>query len=163
MACHRALVVLLRGLRWARTPLAVGAWVIIGGALWSFQGTKGVVQKEDPEELMREVVANEVNAERNDHSLWRYRQDQLRGGTSERFEFVETSDGKIHRLLAQDGHVLTPQESREEDARLDAIWRIQESFSSAQEKRHRMRKRKAICCECCPPRPAIITLGPELT
>jgi hypothetical protein len=113
---------------WTTTLLAVGSSAILVGASLSFQRTPSDGRQEDPEQLIRDAVANEVNAEQNDHSLWRHRQIRQRGDNSEQLEFVGTRDGEIHRLLDRDGHLLTPQQLNKEDARINALLANPERF-----------------------------------
>jgi hypothetical protein len=133
---------------WAATLLAVGSSTILAAASWSFQETPSDKQ------LIREVVVNEVNAEQNDHSLWRHRQIRQRGGNREQLEFVGTPDGEIHRLLAQDGHLLTPQQLSKEDARINALLanpeRLQQTArkeeQDAEEEQHLLRMLPTAFC-----------------
>jgi len=72
-------------------------------------------------ELMRQVVANELQAEQNDHSLWRYREVRRHGSTRQQFEYVDTPQGTIHWLLGQNGHALNLVEQRKEDSRIQEL------------------------------------------
>ena len=113
----------------------------------TLQENLGTGQQQNPEQLIREVVANELKAQQTDHSMWRYTQTRHRGGTTEQLAFVETSKGEIHRLLAQNGQPLTPQGSIKEDARIQKLLASPQVFQQharreeqdAQEEQHLLR------------------------
>ena len=65
-------------------------------------------------QLVREVVNNEVHASEADHSHWMYRQLHRDPHNNELKECVETKEATICRVLARNGHPLTPEEERKE-------------------------------------------------
>lgn len=88
----------------------------------------------DAQQLAREVIQNEVQAEANNHNLWSYRELTRRNGNELLYEYRETNDGTIHRLLAVNGHPLNPKEREAEDARIRKIIRSPEAVKEAQKK-----------------------------
>jgi hypothetical protein len=119
MTCRHAFAEFLS--YWAGELLTIAASAILINACWAFQGSYSDDQQHDPEQLIGEVVRNELNAAQNDHSLWRYREIRRNDNKSEELEFVETPDGNIHCLLAQNRHALSHQELSKEDARIGAL------------------------------------------
>lgn len=78
-------------------------------------------QKQDPNQLMVEVVSNELKAQQDDNSLWCYKQIRYLGKGTEELEFVDTPSGTIHRLMRRDGRSLSAAESKREDARISHL------------------------------------------
>jgi hypothetical protein len=136
-----------RGLHSLVMLLAAGAFVTLAGSGRRPQENPDAGQQQSPEQLIREVAANEIRAQQNDHSLWRYMQTRQRGTVTERLAFVETPQGEMHRLLAQNGQPLSPQASGLEDARIQKLLASPEVFQQrarkeeqdAQEERHLLR------------------------
>src|SRR5579872_5678973 len=77
----------------------------------------------DAQQLAREVIQNEVQAEANNHALWCYRETKKSVGKEMLYEYCETREGTLHRLLAINGHPLPPQQRQKEDARLQKLVR----------------------------------------
>ncbi len=57
-------------------------------------------------QLAAEVVRNELKAQDEDTSLWKYREFHQEDGKAQLFEVVQTKDGEIHRLISVDGKAL---------------------------------------------------------
>ena len=74
---------------------------------------------EDALPLVKVAVQTELDADDNDHSRWRYRDDQQELKTVS--IVVETDSGSVKRLISRDGKPLTPDEQREEDDRLNRL------------------------------------------
>src|SRR5579862_3061911 len=69
-------------------------------------------------DLVRQVVHNEEQAQGRDHSLWTYRRRQATtDGARKSFLVCETKDGEIERLVAVDDHPISAAERKAEDAR----------------------------------------------
>jgi hypothetical protein len=90
----------------------------------------------DPAQLMRDVVANELKADKDDHSRWEYTETRQHGRQGDQRLVVETPDGDVYRLTAQNGHPLTPEAAKREDARISKIAQRPEAF------RERIRKER---------------------
>jgi hypothetical protein len=78
-------------------------------------------QPKDARAFVRDVVANELAADANDHSLWMYRDDNKVPGMHTVKLVIETREGDLSRTLERDGHPLTPQAQQEEEQTMDAF------------------------------------------
>ncbi len=67
--------------------------------------------------LLKLAVKAELNADDNDHSRWRYRDDEQDAGTVS--IVVQTDAGSVKRLISRDGRPLSAAEAAGEDARID--------------------------------------------
>ena len=73
-------------------------------------------------QLVRQVIAHELQAEENDHSYWRFRLQQTEPGSGTRTEeVIETPQGWARRLLAINGRPLTPQERAKDNEQLQKL------------------------------------------
>jgi hypothetical protein len=75
----------------------------------------------DADQLVREVIQNERQAQADDHTYWRYRDLREKDGREELRDVIETKDGEIDRLLAINGEPLTPKQNRMEDSRIQEL------------------------------------------
>lgn len=98
--------------------LALSFSVAIAAASWQPQSLQNTEPSESPGQLISEVVSNEMDAQKNDHSLWCYKQVQHTGGSTEEREVVDTPAGSIHRVLKRDGQPLSAEEISREDDRI---------------------------------------------
>jgi hypothetical protein len=74
----------------------------------------------NPRDLVRRAIENQLkNTTRKQYSTWKERDIKPRG-TSVR-QLVETPNGVLGRTLEKDGHPLTPQEVKDEDARVNRL------------------------------------------
>jgi len=78
-------------------------------------------QPEDARAFVRAVVANELAADANDHSLWMYRDDNKVPGTHTVKLVIETSQGDLSKTVERDDHPLTPQAQKEDEQKMDAF------------------------------------------
>jgi hypothetical protein len=78
--------------------------------------------QQPPNQLVRQVINHEVQAENHDNSYWMFRlqETQPHGGTKTE-QVVETPHGWVRRLLAINGRALTAQERAKDDARLQKL------------------------------------------
>ena len=67
--------------------------------------------------MVRRAVQSEMAASRNDHSLWRYRDERRDESTTS--VVVETTEGSVKRLVERSGHPLSPAESDAESKRVE--------------------------------------------
>src|SRR5205807_6015847 len=70
-----------------------------------------------------EVVNQEVDSSEADHSRWMYRQQHTDPRSNELKECIDTSEGTICRVLARNGHPLTPQEEQQEIQQIQELAR----------------------------------------
>ena len=69
--------------------------------------------------LLKVAVQTEIAADDNDHSRWRYRDDQQELGTVS--IVVQTDNGSVKRLISRGGKPLSADEAREEDERINLL------------------------------------------
>lgn len=79
--------------------------------------------QQNAQELVKRMVENELKCENDDKTHWRFRKVDDKPGKSETWDVIETENGEISRLLAVDGHPLTPQEREADQARLHKFLR----------------------------------------
>jgi len=75
---------------------------------------------QDPqiEQRVRVAVTTELEADRNDHSRWRYRSNVRRPEGEFVYEVVETDNGSVKKKIRQNGQPLTPDELEKENQRI---------------------------------------------
>lgn len=72
-------------------------------------------------DLVRAVVAQELKAQDTGHSRWMYRVDKEEQGRKKTIEVVQTEQGSLDRLVAIDGHPLSPKEQQGEKQRIEDL------------------------------------------
>lgn len=86
---------------------------------------------QDAKALVSKAVRSELAADQNDHSLWRYRDEQkVQNKVS---IVVNTRQGSVKRLIERNGQPLSQAETQAEDARLQNF--IHDSSKLAKQKR----------------------------
>ncbi|WP_263383028.1 hypothetical protein [Granulicella arctica] len=88
----------------------LGCAVLIAGPLFG----------QTPKEIVQQAVQTEIAASRNDHSLWRYRQEEKVPAYTVSI-VVETSHGSIKQKVEQDGHPLAPEQTVAEMKRIQSF------------------------------------------
>jgi hypothetical protein len=66
-------------------------------------------------EFVRQIIDNELQAEKNDHSHWMLRLETRKSGTTEVREVVETKDGDLDWLISVNGKPLPEHQRRERE------------------------------------------------
>lgn len=75
-----------------------------------------------PNQLVRQVIAHELQAENKDHSEWMFRLQHTGADRQTKTEeVIETPHGWVRRLLAINGRPLTPEQRAQDDARLHKL------------------------------------------
>lgn len=74
-----------------------------------------------PNDLVRAVVANELKPQ--DTTRWMYEAYKEENGKKQTQEVVQTREGSLERLVAIDGHLLSPDKQQEEAARIEKLVR----------------------------------------
>jgi hypothetical protein len=88
----------------------------------------------EPDQLVREVMRNEIQAQTREDELWSYRELTRRRGKEQLVAYCETKDGTIHRLLAINGHPLDASQRQAEDRRVQKLIRSSDALHEAQKK-----------------------------
>ena len=80
-------------------------------------------QKQDvhAQQIVRAAVKVELAADLADHSRWQYRDLNHKPDGEALYEVVETDHGAVKKKLKHDGHPLTPDELKAEDARIQSF------------------------------------------
>jgi len=79
-------------------------------------------QNIQPGQLVREMVHNELEGQKNDHTQWRYRElSQQDGKPQELRDVFDTKDGDISRLLAVNGVPLSASQQAKENERIQKL------------------------------------------
>lgn len=90
---------------------------------------KGMFAQE-PTQIVRQAVATELAADRDDHSRWSYLEVDRKPKGSVTQWVAETSNGSLHRVLKSNGRELGPRKQQQE---MDAF--LQDPAKQAQQKR----------------------------
>lgn len=103
---------------------ALNALIALLPAAAIFCQSDSLDQKISANDLARAVVANELGASREEHqSRWMYRVDREEQGKKKAKEVVQTGQGSLDRLVANDGHPLNAKEQQDEMARIENLVR----------------------------------------
>jgi hypothetical protein len=86
----------------------------------------------DAKEIVRSAGKTEMAADENDHSRWRY-QDEDRSANDSVWIVVQTEQGSVKRLIARGGRPLTEAEARDEERRVQEF--IHDPAKMAKQKR----------------------------
>jgi hypothetical protein len=89
------------------------------------------MQSQDAKALVAKAVQSELKADANDHTLWRYRDEQRE--LNKVSIVVETRHGSVKRLIERNGQPLNQADEQGEDARLHEF--IGDSAKLAKQKR----------------------------
>jgi hypothetical protein len=98
-------------LRFSSGLMVLGGILLAGLLPLRAQSTK------DAKEIVRVAMEAELAADLNDHSHWRYKDDQ-RDGTETVSIVVETGHGSVRRVISRNGTPLTEEEAKVEDERV---------------------------------------------
>ena len=102
----------------ARFPWCISVALMSFLLLPGFCG-KSAAEKIPAQELVKQVVYNELQANQNDHTHWMYRDSDTLPSKSMVKLVVETPQGTVSKLILLNGHPLTPQEQEQDDARME--------------------------------------------
>jgi hypothetical protein len=80
------------------------------------------------------ILENEIQAETNDHTFWRFHEVHEQGGVGKLYDVVQTKIGNIHRLLALNGKPLTAGDAAAEDSRIRKLASDPSRIMAAQKK-----------------------------
>src|SRR5215470_10498681 len=75
----------------------------------------------DTNQLVREMVQRELDAENNDHSHWRYRLHKEDESAAQDRDVIETKEGSLARTLLINGKPLTPEQRSKDEERMKKL------------------------------------------
>ena len=75
----------------------------------------------DPLQLVRQVIKNELKADRGDQQLFTFTLIQKKSGHTETRQIVQTNAGSVGRTILIDGKPLPPEQRQKEDSRLQRL------------------------------------------
>src|SRR5947209_1622833 len=75
----------------------------------------------DPNQIMRQVVDSELNAEATDHSHWMYRLHKEDEKGAQDRQVIETKDGSLAKTLLINGQPLTPEQRTNDEDRMKKL------------------------------------------
>ena len=105
-------------IRFARLGFVLGAGVFCIGVA----GAGAQQQDVKAQQIVRTAAEVEMQADRDDHSLWQYRDvDRKPGGGETVAKVIETEDGGLNKRIKIDGRPLSSEELQQEDARVAAF------------------------------------------
>jgi hypothetical protein len=81
------------------------------------------VPPQDARAFVRAVVANELQADANDHSRWMYRDENGVPNRGTVKLVIQTAQGDLSRTMERDGHPLPQEQQKEDEQRIDAFVR----------------------------------------
>src|ERR1700729_180449 len=93
--------------------------LVLTGSLLAVAGLRAQESK-PAREIVRTAMQAELAADLNDHSRWRYRDDQ-RDGTNTVSIVVETDHGSVKRVINRNGQPLSEAEVQVEDQRVQSF------------------------------------------
>ena len=104
----------------ARVPWCIAIALMLFLLLPGFCG-KSAAEKISAQELVKQVVYNELQANQNDHTHWMYRDSDTVPAKSTVKLVVETPNGTVSKLIELNGHPLTPQQQAQDETRMESI------------------------------------------
>ncbi len=97
----------------------IGAWILLLTA-YGFAGQPATVSSyRDPAELVRKAVQNEISAMSDDNARFLFRGTRTTPKGSTTKVYVETKQATAGLVVAYNGKALTPEQRREEEARVE--------------------------------------------
>ncbi len=130
------------GSRFARLPILLSVPLVFSCALMlpveasaaSPARSRTDVQ-ESAQQLVRDVVWNEIQAQIHDTSHWQFHETQWKGAVRKVYDVIQTKYGDLHRLLAIDGKPLDGKALQAENRRVQRLSRDPEQIEQAQKER----------------------------
>lgn len=90
----------------------------------------------NPAGLVAQTMHNELDADLNDHSLWTYIEDKVDGDKHIVRKVVETPKGDLHLMIAENGHPLSPEQLKNQEAHLNQIAQDPQALGKDQQAEH---------------------------
>lgn len=80
------------------------------------------------------ILSNEIQAQNNDHTLWRFREVQEQVGVRRLYDVIQTKTGNLHRLLALNGKPVSRSAAAAEESRIRNLVNNPSRIVAAQKK-----------------------------
>lgn len=94
-----------------------------------------IASHDNAQQLVREVVWNEVQAQNNDRRHWRFHETQWKAAGRKLYDVIQTKYGDLHRLLSVDGKPLDGKALQAENSRIEHLSSEPAQIQDAQKKR----------------------------
>jgi hypothetical protein len=91
-------------------------------------------RSENFQQYVSGLLSSEIQAQNNDHTVWRFHEIQEQGGVRKLYDVVQTKAGNLHRLLALNGKPLTGSAAVAEDNRIRGLANDPSRVTAAQKK-----------------------------
>lgn len=75
----------------------------------------------DPNQFVREMIRHELEAESNDHTLWRYHIHKEADGYAQDRDVIQTKEGSLARTMLINGQPLTPDQRSKDEERMKKL------------------------------------------
>ncbi len=101
--------------------MAIGLGAVLVFGFLCGRAASGQTAKDLPasaNELVRQVIANEIKAEKADHSHWAFQLQTEKAGRSEIDQVVETKDGNLQMPTSMNGAPLSAKQKQQANLRL---------------------------------------------
>jgi hypothetical protein len=115
-------------------PLALSCSLGLPARASSSPSSRGE-REESAQQLVRDVVFNEIQAQTHDHSHWRFHETQWKDAARKLYDVIQTKYGDLHRLLAVNGSPLKGRPLEAENDRLRQLSSEPDQVEEAQKKR----------------------------
>lgn len=97
--------------------------------------SSGEPSQEGAQQLVREVVWNEIQAQTHDHTHWRFHETQWKDTARKLYDVIQTKYGDLHRLIAINGRPLAGPALQAEDSRVEKLSTEPDEVAQAQKRR----------------------------
>lgn len=104
-----------------RSLTYVAVWLLASPLAWAGKQAGQAELPKNPGELVKQVVANELKAERGTQQLFTFTTIQKKNGHTLTRQIVQTQAGSVGRTILIDGKPLPPDQRQKEDARLQRL------------------------------------------
>lgn len=90
-------------------------------SITSYFSFPATAQEPSANDLARQIVTHEIQAQDEDHSHWEYRMETQKAGQNETKKVIETKDGNLERLIAINDRPLTEDQQKAEEQRIQKL------------------------------------------
>lgn len=94
---------------------------IVSAVANSQNSSPGAAASGNANQFVREVVQHELDAENNDHTLWRYRIHKETDGVAQDRDVIQTKEGSLARTLLINGQPLTADQRNKDEERMKRL------------------------------------------